>query len=209
MNTRALIATVTMFLLLAGCVSRTPFPSMWDERTGSSDWCAAPEGAFTNAPVRSTPEATETGEAWLELKQVFFGDELNGFDITHLSFDSLESGTVVVKPWIGERVLKEEALIERKRGECNDGVWLVKSEYEALPGAAVAGLLWTGGILIPMATRATFELELSKAGDLTVHAIVRISGTTFILFPMRTRDADEWFVYERWMNHQERARGAH
>jgi hypothetical protein len=194
MNAVKLIASITVVLLTTGCVSKSPYPS-WDTRAQSVDWCASPVGSFTSAPLRSTTETKNSGQ--LELKQVFFNKALNGFEVTHLTFNSLEPDIVIVKPWIGERMLKEEVRIDRRSKKCKEGRWRITSDWEALPGAAMAGLLWTGGILMPMASRATFELELTDTGDLVVHAVQRTSGTTFLFFPMRTRDADEWFLYKK------------
>lgn len=197
LNTRALIACGAIVLLTTGCVSRSPYPSAWDARTETSEWCAIPAGTFTNTSLLSSTESRK-----LELKQIFFGEDLNGFEVTHLTFETLESGVVIIKPWVGERSLKEEVRIGRTRRKCRDGAWIVKSDWVALPFTAVEGLLWTGGIVIPMATRATFELELTSAGDLAVHIILRTSGTTFVVFPMRIRDADEWFLYPRWTSQE-------
>ena len=197
------ILAIALTVLTASCVSRTPYPGTWDAHSHDAAWCTSPSGMFANFSSRSTPEGTDLNEPMLELKEVFFGNELNGFDVTHLSFDPLESGFVLVKPWVGEQVLEEERQLKRTRKPCRRGSWRVTSDWEALPGAAVAGLLWTGGIVMPMAISATYELNVTEAGDLTVHATVHTTGTTFVVFPMRTRDADEWFLYEFWKTRPE------
>jgi hypothetical protein len=193
----AAFTAVFLGALLAGCVARTPYPSSWDPHSSATEWCEHPSGAFASVPTLSTLEATDSTRLPLELKEVFFANTLNGFDVTHLSFESDASGDVVVRPWVGDRLLKEEARVERSR-RCRGGAWRHTWSLQPTPAGAMAGLFYTGGILLPMAEGTAFEFALTGSGNLSMHLSSHVSGTAFLFFPMRTRMADEWLLYPRW-----------
>ena len=201
-------ATVTVFtvvcltVLLAGCAAKTPYPPSWDAHSGATDWCDHPSGAFASVPTLSTIEETDSIPLPLELKEVFFGNTLNGFDVTHLSFESDASGDVVVRPWVGGQILKEEARAEGTR-RCRGGAWRYTWSLQPTPGGAMAGLFYTGGIVLPLAEGTAFEFVLTESGKLSMHLSSHVSGTAFLFFPMRTRMVDEWYLYSRWTDSPE------
>jgi hypothetical protein len=149
---------------------------------------------FANAPLATTDQDEETS---LTLSEVFFGSALTGFDVTTVGFSRANQRAIVVTPRVGEHPLREQKTIEIDRDNCTTPGWRVKSDLAMLPEAALSGLLWTGGIVMPMVAGITYELTRTEDGDLAVHATVRTTGTVFLFFPMRARIADEWFLFPK------------
>lgn len=181
-------------VLLAACSASTPYPEDWSAASASSAWCERPTGHFAVRAARSSDVDAE-GEATLPLTEVFFGNLLNGFSVTHLSFETLETGELRVRPWVGDVVLREQRIVEPSGRSCDDDRWRVSTGWNLDGYMATAGLLYTGGIVIPGASEQHFLLTRSEQGDLVVRFVARTAGTVFFFFPFRTVDADLWFLY--------------
>lgn len=179
---------------LAACSAKTAYPEDWSATDTSHEWCQLPHGAFSDAPLKAT-DAEDT----LALKQVFFADLLNGFDVTHLTLESLADGTVSVRPWVGDTMLKQELVLKPVADSCDRLRWVIDSGWDFDGYMMASGLIWTGGLLIPAAAKVYFALDFNLEQQLIVHATVKVAGAFAFVFPFRGRIDDEWFVYPAYV----------
>lgn len=187
------LAGVMCCLLLAGCAATAPYPVEWTEVLADDEWCRQPSGSFGNLPVASSESAVEGSR--LLLSEIFFGPLLRGFEVTHLSFDTLDSGELRIRPWVGDTGLLEERIIAPAAERCGRERWQVKSGWETSPYDTAYLAFWTAGSLLPVASQAYFSLERDAEGQLVVHAIARTAGVALYFIPFRTRVADAWYAY--------------
>lgn len=187
--------------LLGACVARTPYPAEWNSKAMTDDWCQRPSGRFENLPVQSTEEASRalrthlSGRPFLALTEIFFGDHLADVDVTHVAFETLDSGELRVTPWVDATMLPEERIIKPAGSNCERSRWRVRSGWDMDGYMLASGLIITGGTVLPAATQVYFSLELDRAGGLIVHLITRTAGTLVFFFPFRVRDGEGWLLY--------------
>lgn len=186
-------AGIMCCLMLAGCAATAPYPAEWNPAVADEQWCRHPSGSFGNLPVASSESAVE--ESPLPLTEIFFGPMLRGFEVTHLSFDTLDSGELQIKPWVGDTALREERIIAPAAERCGRERWQVKSGWKTSPYDTAYLAFWTAGSLLPVASQAYFSLERDAEGQLVVHAVARIAGVALYFIPFRTRLADAWYAY--------------
>lgn len=173
----------------AGCAARVPYPADWSPRNAPEGHCEAPAGRFRNLPERGTDEGS------MSLSEIFFGEFLQGFDVTHVALELLDSGELRVKPWVGDVELREERIVAPQGEACATDRWLVTAGWQGNGFLIAEAILWTGGLFIPAAHKVVFHLDLDQQGRLVVHAVARISGTVLFFVPFNTRDAELWFAY--------------
>jgi len=179
--------------LVSGCVATTPYPAEWTEVSADDEWCRQPTGSFGNLPVEFSESAAD--EAPLPLAEIFFGPLLRGFEVTHLSFETLDSGELRIKPWVGETELLEVRIIAPAGEHCGKERWLVTTGWETHPYDTAYIAFWTFGSLLPVASQGYFAFERNVEGQLVVHAVARTAGMALYFIPFRTRLADAWYAY--------------
>lgn len=180
-------------LLACGCAATTPYPDEWTRVTADDEWCRHPSGNFANLPVGSSESAPDA--PLLPLAEVFFGPLLSGFEVTHLSFETLDSGELRVRPWVGQSVLQEVRTIPPAADRCGRERWLVRSGWETHATDTAYIGFWSAGTLLPLASQGYFSLERNADGQLVVYAVARTAGMALYFIPFRARIADAWFAY--------------
>lgn len=195
------LALALIAVTATGCAAHVPYPADWSPRDISAEHCGAPSGRFKNLPERSTDERS------VPLSEIFFGELLQGFDVSHVTLELLDSGELRVKPWVGDIELREERIVAPQGEACASDRWLVTAGWDVNGFMIADGILWTGGLIIPAAHKSLFYLDRDQQGRLIVHAMVRISGTVLVFFPFDARDSELWFSYtplpEETRNHGE------
>jgi len=181
-------------LVLAGCVSRTPYPSDWPDVVPAPEACQTFAGSFSNYSSSSTETASDPVP--MTLSEVFFGGLLSGFEVTHLLFEPLPGGTIRVVPWVGETRLREEAVLTPRSGKCSSEHWIVDTGWKVDAGMITGGLVWTGGLLVPAAFKGRFVIVRTTTSQLAIRTSAYALGTTLIVFPFRARMVDDWFLFE-------------
>ena len=182
-------------LFVGGCASSTPYPETWTPPAdGASGWCRTPQGVFQVVPAAGTPAPDDARQS-LGLQEIFFGDLLNGFAITHVSLDTLPGGELRARPWVGDVALAEARIIAPSRRGCRSDRWRVSTGWDVDGFMITAGLLYTGGIIVPAASEQHFVLGRTALGELTVRYRARTAGTLFLFFPFRSVEQDAWFLY--------------
>ena len=185
----AALALALIAIAATGCAARVPYPADWSPRGAAGERCEAPVGRFQNLPERSTDEES------VSLAEIFFGELLQGFAVTHVALELLDSGELRVKPWVGDIELREERIVAPQGEGCAKDRWLVTAGWHVDGFLIAEAVLWTGGLFIPAAHKFVFHLDLDQQGRLVVHAVVRISGTVLFFVPFNTRDAELWSAY--------------
>jgi hypothetical protein len=184
---------LVLLVLAAGCATKTPYPSDWTPVQADDAWCRHPSGSFANVPVGSSePEA---GASLMPLAEVFFGPLLQGFDVTHLRFDTLEGGELRIRPWVGDTQLQEVRIVAPASKRCGRERWLVKTGWESHAFDTAHVAFWTAGALLPVASQGYFSLERNASGQLVVHAVGRTAGIALYFIPFRARLGDTWYAY--------------
>jgi hypothetical protein len=186
---KVLLATV----LLSGCAARVPYPADWEPMAGSGAGCQDLSGRFLDQPdITSDDEAVAHG---LPLTEIFFGRLLEGFEVTHLEFESLAGGGLRVTPWVGETRLREERIIAADEASCEDNGWVFTTGWD-VDGLMIAeGIFWTAGIVIPAAEKWSFAFGRDAQGRLVIHAVARVGGIVLLLVPFNSRHYEAWFSY--------------
>lgn len=183
------LALTLIVVMATGCAARVPYPADWSPRDAAEERCEAPAGRFKNLPERSTDEVS------LPLSEVFFGELLRGFDVTHVAIELLDSGELRVKPWVGDIELREERIVAPQGEACATDRWMVTAGWDVSGFMIAEGILLTGGLFIPAAHKFSFYLDRDQQGRLVVHGVLRISGTVLVFFPFNARDSELWFSY--------------
>ncbi|HUG99651.1 MAG TPA: hypothetical protein VMQ83_10800 [Gammaproteobacteria bacterium] len=179
--------------LLAGCASQVPYPADWDPKAGSGPGCPALSGRFRNLPAATSDnDAAADG---LPLTQIFFASQLEGFEVTHLEFESLPGGRLRITPWVGATKLREERIVAPGEASCEDNGWVFTTGWDVNGLMIADGIIWTAGILVPAARKWSFAFGHDAHGRLVVHAVARIGGTVLLIVPFNSRQYEAWFSY--------------
>lgn len=183
--------------LLSGCVAQVPYPADWEPVAVPGSACQDLSGHFQNLPAASSDvEAAANG---LPLTQVFFDDLLEGFDVTHLAFESQADGGLRVAAWVGETRLREERMFAPGEMSCEENGWVFATDWDVNGWMIADGIFWTAGILVPAAKKWSFTFGRDAQGQLVVHATARVGGTVLLVFPFSSRDYDAWFSYAPYL----------
>jgi len=186
---RRMYSLLWLLPVVTACSTTTPYPSDWAASAPAESVCRQPAGLYANQAIRTT------GENPLELKQVFFAGLLNGFEVTHLSFEPLADGSVRISPWVDQTMLQEEMVLKPVREGCSDKRWRLDDGWDVDGYMVATGLIWTGGLLVPAAAKGYFTLGLTTERELVVHATISMAGVFALVFPFRTRIADDWYLF--------------
>jgi len=180
-------------VLLSGCAARVPYPADWEPMAGAGTGCQDLAGRFRDQPAGTSDD--EPGADGLPLTEIFFGGLLEGFEVTHLEFESLAGGGLRVMPWVGETRLREERIVAADDASCEEDGWVFTTGWE-LDGLMIAdGIFWTAGIVVPAAEKWSFGFGRDAQGHLVVHAVARIGGTVLLIVPFSSRHYEAWFSY--------------
>jgi hypothetical protein len=187
------LAVLLATILLSGCAARVPYPADWEPMTSSEAGCQDLSGRFRNQPDITSHE--EGGANGLPLTEIFFGGLLDGFEVTHLEFESLADGGLRVTPWVGETRLREARIVAADEASCEDDGWVFTTGWD-VDGLMIAdAIFWTAGILVPAAEKWSFGFGSDAQGRLVVHAVARLGGTVLLIVPFSSRHHEAWFSY--------------
>jgi hypothetical protein len=206
---RTALAALLASALLAGCAAHVPYPADWDPKAGSGVGCPDLSGRFQALPVAMSPPGRNRpgcgagldGAATdgLPLTQIFFASLLEGFEVTHLEFESLPGGGLRVTPWVGATQLHEEQIIAPGEASCEEDGWVFTTGWDVNGWMIAEGIVWTAGILVPAAKKWSFAFGRDAEGRLVVHAVSRVGGTVLLIVPFSSRDHEAWFSYAPYL----------
>ena len=180
---------------LTGCAAPVGYPADWSPMLDGSGACELLVGSFADKPSAHEGSARQPT---LNLKEVFFGRFLQGFEVTHLGFELLEGGKLQITPWVGEVKLREARVLDPPARGCASGGWVVDAGWEGDGYSTATAAFMTAGMLMPLASKTRFSLSATLDGQLVVHARQDSVNALALVVPFRTRDAEDWFVYSRF-----------
>jgi len=135
------------------------------------------------------------------LSGLLWEGELLAFGIDRVVFEALQDGSLRITPWAGDRAIDQVLELQALSDGCQGGRWRFTSRWDGLLlEGVVAGLLVTGGALLPTARRVEYSIHLTEAGDLALHHFTRVAGTAFFIFPVYSKSDEAWFVYRQLAN---------
>jgi hypothetical protein len=180
-------AALVLLAITAGCAN-VEYPQDW-QSFEPANRCDLDGATYTDQPVAST------GETQLRLSDIFFEETLSGFTVTHVSFTSASEGGLNVNAWVDETMLNETRHIEVREEPCKSNKLATRTGWDMDGYLLMSGLVWTGGIYLPLAVRAHFDILLTTDRDMVVHARFQTAGMLFYFFPFRATNFSEWFRY--------------
>lgn len=189
------LAATVLALVMTGCAARVPYPADWHPVLEDAVACTGPSGSFANAPVASSNTTPHGG---LQLTEVFFGDLLGGFEVTHLHFEPLAGGELRITPWVGAVPLRQTRTLEPSSRRCDADRWQLSAGWEGDGYSTATAVFMTAGMLMPLASKVDFSLRLNSDGQLVVHVRQHSVNTVALLIPFRTRDREAWHAYRRY-----------
>lgn len=166
-------------LLVSSCQTSSVRPEDWKLSETKAE-AVELVGRFVNVGTSSDPKVEAP-----RLSELIFEGKVEGFEVDSIDFLGTDQvGRLLIQPLVGEIPIPMRRFLdaERRKGEW---VWTAKTETSYADGYVVtASVLWTGGMMVPLASWVRYRFHLDEDGSLLVHFKQKDIIDFFLFFPV-------------------------